>query len=352
MGATNSSWRKYARARRGRLSSSRPVRYTLMGDELKLRTNVPLLGTVQQVAYFKGKDWADPNEGGKIKRLPDSLRLRGLFGEQGQTPRDTVVFLNVALLGEMLNIGLLRQEPGENSYGCPFYTVLNTTRTLRILKTEDGKKKPIFVSWADAGQPELAAATTGQAAGGATGPRSTPSTPAQANTPAERRPASPVPGPAPTDEQKLEKIRKAHRRRLAQIAEMTGCAWDLAKVEIDAFLERIGATRAGMPTAVYFDMIARFAASVNIQAERENLDVRRKPKTPSQGRSPATSAGAQGHEVPPPAPLPPGIPTEDPYTKQPVQGLQPAKAGKDLSLDAFDDFPEALNGEGEDDLPF
>jgi len=241
---------------------------------LKLQTNIPLTGFVRYANYYKGKPWKDPKDGTE-KVLPDQIQLKGSW--DGST--DEGLYLPLALLGQMLDMGLLRQEQQPDQRGNPAYTVLNGTRKVRVLKTEDGKKKPIHISWADA------PATTAAAP------------PAAASKPQPSAPTATAPAraasPSKPDSAELEKLRKLHRRALATIGETQANAWRGAKYQIDLLLAEWSIERTKIPTHVYLDLIARFGACSGIEAFRQNLVVEHKPKdTPAAAPGAAAQAGS------------------------------------------------------------
>jgi len=309
-----------------------------MAETIKLRTNVAMFGVARAAYYQQGKEFFD-KETGETSRWKDQVVLYGNWGEDPVKPGDGAVYLPISLVGQMQSIGLLEQTSDRNEKGVPEYKILDTKRQLRVIKCEDlkdAKKKRAYIGWADAGHPETAAAAP--EAPKATGPRPAGvnggtgrASPAEPTAPTAARPAQP-------DEEKLERLRKAHRRRLAQIAETTACAWRAAKHEVDLFLAEIGVERPKLPSAIYFDMVARFAATVAIAADREDLDVTRKPKD---GRS---GVAQEATEPPPVPPVP--ITDEDSHTGEKVSAIRAKSEFRD------DDGLWPEEGDDEGDLPF
>ena len=302
---------------------------------LKLQTNIPLTGFVRYANYYKGKPWKDPKDGTE-KVLPDQIQLKGSW--DGST--DEGLYLPLALLGQMIDMGLLRQEQQPDQRGNPAYTVLNGTRKVRVLKTEDGKKKPIHISWADA--PATTTAAPPAAASKPQSPAPTAAAPARAASPSKPKP----------DSVELEKLRKLHRRALATIGETQANAWRGAKYQIDLLLAEWSIERTKIPTHVYLDLIARFGASSGIEAFRQNLVVEHKPKdTPAAAPGAAAQAGStagaaalkpvagdayeQLHELAPP------VPTREELTRD-----------DHPDVDAGPVQDEGYWPEEEDDLPF
>lgn len=242
---------------------------------LKLQTNIPLTGFVRYANYWKGKPWTDDK--GVSKILPDQIQLKGSW--DGST--DEGLFLPVSLVGQMLDMGLLRQEQQPDERGNPKYTVMNGTRKVRVLKTEDGKKKPIYISWADA--PATAAAP-------AAAPQQAPPPPPERKKSPEQR-AAPT-GPANGDAVKLEQLRKAHRKALNTIGETQANAWRSAKHQIDILLSEWSIERTKIPTHVYLDLIARFGASSGIEAFKQNLVVEHKTRAAAESPRPGVAAQA------------------------------------------------------------
>jgi hypothetical protein len=236
---------------------------------LKLQTNIPLTGFVRYANYYKGKPWTDDQ--GVSKMLPDQVQLKGSWDGSS----DEALFLPMSLVGQMLDMGLLRQDQQPDKFGNPAYTVLNGTRKVRVLKTEDGKKKPVHISWADA-------SATAAAPAAQTAAPSTPAQPAKAAAPAQPR--------QDADAQKRAEIRKAHRRALKTLGDTQANAWRGAKSQVDLLLAEWSIERTKIPTHVYLDLVARFAATSSIEAFRQNLIVEHKKNGDP---APAPGAAAQ-----------------------------------------------------------
>lgn len=294
---------------------------------LKLQTNIALTGFVRYANYYKGKPWTDDK--GVSKILPDQVRLKGSW--DGST--DEGLFLPVSLVGQMLDMGLLRQEQQPDERGNPKYTVLNGTRKVRVLKTEDGKKKPIYISWADAPAAVAGQQPAAPAAAGA----------APARQPAATRPAATAHPTKPSngDAVKLEQLRKEHRRALKVISDTQANAWRVAKYQVDLLLAEWSIERTKIPTHLYLDLVARFAATSSIEAFRQNLVVEHKAKdTPAA----APGAAAQADSTTGAAALKPitGDPT------YPSSGAAPDPPPPEPGpVDNADYWPEE-----EDELPF
>jgi hypothetical protein len=296
---------------------------------LKLRTNVPLTGFVKYANYWKGKPWADPEKGGAIKQLPDQIQLKGSW--DGST--DEGLFLPISLLGTMFDMGLLRQETVNDERGNPKYTVMNGARKVRVLKSEDGKKKPIYISWADAPPPEQQAAAPAAAS------------PAAAPQPAISPPPAKKAAPPAIGNGEQEKLRKEHRRRLKVIGETQANTWRLAKAAIDELLGEWSIERTKIPTHVYLDLIARFAATSSIEAFRQQLVVEHKKKdVPAAAPgAPAQAGSTQGAGALKPITGDPTYPSSEPPVPTPTE-LRADDAGP---VDNADFWPEE-----EDELPF
>lgn len=297
-------------------------------SRLKLMTNVPLTGFAKYANYYKGKKgWTDP-EDGKVKDLPDNIQLKGSW----DGTQDESLFLPIALVGVMLEMGLLRQENHDDKYGCPAYTVLNQARKIRVLKTEDGKKRPISISWADGAAAPAASPPTARAA--------TPSQPTQPQQPAkETRGAAP---PEPTDAAKLDKLRRAHRRRLQAIAETTANAWRAGAVELDKFLLERSIEKTKLPSQIYFEMLHSMGSTNAIQAHREQLIVEHRPK-----KEPAAAPAVR-----PQAAALQGASALQPISEETTR-LEPVKPRGPDDEEDLNDFPGFPNMPGEDDdLPF
>lgn len=296
-----------------------------MLTKVKLLTNVPLTGFVRQAYYNKGKKgWLDPKDG-KTKDLPDSISLKGSW--DGST--DESLFLPVAMVGQMLDMGLLKQDAG-NATAEPRYTVLQTQKKVRIVKTEEeGNKKRTYISWLDGSAP--ATATAQQP--GPPASTSQPQKPA-AHTPARAAAKSEA---TESDTQKLARVAKAHRKALGTILETQSCAWHGAKVALDELLEQWSLEKTKIPTHVYLDLIGRFAATASIEAFKQNLVVEHKERAAA---APKPGVAAQ-------AAVPLKTVSAEPMALEPV-APPPEPPTPREELDAF---PEVLLDD-EDDLPF
>ena len=301
-----------------------------MIDQFKPRTNVPLYGVVTRVSYFRGKDHTDDKG---TRRLPDSLLLKGRWGEDRTQLRETGVFLDVSRLGVLLELGLLRQDEGVDNYGNPRYSVLDQVRVLVVLKAEvtGTNRKELAIRWADA-SPDTAAAAPAAAKPAPVAPR--------APEPPRVAPLGP-PASAPA--------KVSDRRRLADIAQTAGCALRAAQWEVDLFLAERKGTLANAEN--YFDLVGRLAAVIGAQAFNEDLNVRRSEKK-TEGTSPARdrtgAVGAQGAVATGPRPPqpPPPIATDDAYTGEPVPELAKSERSP-MGLEGFDGpLPD------DDELPF
>lgn len=296
-----------------------------MGNNLKLRTNVPLVGKLNTVVYAKGKKgWEDPNTKEK-KDLPDQIRLNGSW----EGVAETTLYIPVAALGQLLDMGAVKQASDQD--GVPTYRVIEGARRLAILKEElEGNKKRTTIRWADAQDPPAAAAPSTSAPA--------PRPPAAAPRQSDARQAKPTEAAA-----EIEKIRKQHRRRMAEIAETIGCALDAAKATFDSRLDAWKVDRGKLPTHVYMDAVLRIAAGINISADKEHLVVKRKDgakaEPVSRALAPAGAAAMQAI----------GDPYTEPSHLQPVP--EPEEEPEPGSREELDMFPGALEGE-EDDLPF
>jgi hypothetical protein len=255
-------------------------------SRLKLKTNVPLTGFAKYANYYAGKKgWLDP-EDNKTKDLPDNIQLKGSW----DGTQDDSLFLPIALLGAMLDMGLVRQEQRNDKFGNPAYTVLNQTRKIRVIKIETGEKnkKRTYISWADAPPPEEQPAqpTSPPAAQRSTPPpsQSAPQPPAKATGPAK--------GNEVTDSAKLAQIRKVHRKALNTISETQANAWRSAKHQIDTLLLEWGIEKTKLPMHVYLDLIARFGASSGIEAFKQNLVVEHKERPAAETPRPGVAAQA------------------------------------------------------------
>lgn len=303
-------------------------------SRLKLKTNVPLTGFAKYANYYKGKKgWTDP-EDGKVKDLPDNIQLKGSW----DGTQDDSLFLPIALLGTMLDMGLVRQEQGNDKFGCPAYTVLNQTRKIRVLKTEDGKKRPIYISWADAPPPE------NQPTQQSNPPAARASTPPPSQT--AQQPPAKATGPAKTTDEpdavKIEKLKRAHRRRLQAIAETTANAWRAGAVELDKFLLERSIEKTKLPSQIYYEMLHSMGSTNAIQAHREQLIVEHRPK-----KEPAAAPAVR-----PQAAALQGAGALQPISEETTR-LEPVKPRGPDDEEDLNDFPGFPNMPGEDDdLPF
>jgi hypothetical protein len=299
-------------------------------SKVKLKTNVPLTGFARQAYYNKGKLWPDPEQNNEMKQLPDSINLKGSWDGSS----DESLYLPVALAGQMLDMGLIRQEQAAGKDGEPRYTVLQTQKKVRVIKVElDGNKKKTYISWADVPPPENNQQAAPPAAASKPQQPAAAAAPARAATADNRK-------PGPTDEQQLERVRKTHRKALNTIGETQANAWRGAKYQIDLLLAEWSIERTQIPTHVYLDLIARFGASSGIEAFKQNLIVEHKPKkdpSPAPGVKPAAQA------------MPLKQISDDTTTLQPV-APQPEPLTEREELDEFPNFPD-MPGE-DDDLPF
>src|SRR5512146_2591952 len=150
---------------------------------LKLQTNIPLVGILKYADYRAGRDWTDP-ESKETKRLPDQLELKGQWGEENKPLAAAKVYVGLSFIGELVAMGALEQLRENDDKGHPRYKVLSP-KQLRIVKREQGKKKPVYIHWV--GEPEGAPKGTPQAQPAAAAQPAAPAT-APKDTPREQRP--------------------------------------------------------------------------------------------------------------------------------------------------------------------
>jgi hypothetical protein len=318
---------------------------------LKLKTNVALTGFAKYANYYKGKKgWTDP-EDGKVKDLPDNIQLKGSW----DGTQDDSLFLPVALLGTMLDMGLVRQEQTNDKFGNPAYTVVNQTRKIRVIKIETGEKnkKKTYISWADAPPPESNPAPAQPAKASPSAPVSQPQKKPAAPAPA--RPADvlkngPVPEVNSVEKQKLDRIKKQHRKALKTIGDTQANAWRGAKYQVDLLLGEWSLEKTKIPTHVYLDLIARFGATSSIEAFKQQLIVEHRKN----GDSPAAAPGVrpQAGSLAGAGALR-SINTEPPAL-EPVaerEEAEQADAFEPPEPEPLDAFPDVLIDD-EDDLPF
>lgn len=306
-----------------------------MLTKVKLKTNVALTGFVKLAYYNKGKKWPDPEHGGELKQLPDSINLKGSW--DGST--DESLFLPASMAGQMFEMGLIRQDPTAGKDGEPRYTVVQTQKKVRVIKVElEGNKKRTYISWADDPPPENAPSE--QASQPAKRAAATPSQPTQPQQPAkETRGSAP---PEPTDAAKLEKLRRAHRRRLQAIAETTANAWRAGAVELDKFLLERSIEKTKLPSQIYYEMLHSMGSTNAIQAHREQLIVEHRPK-----KEPAAAPAVR-----PQAAALQGASALQPISEETTR-LEPVKPRGPDDEEDLNDFPGFPNMPGEDDdLPF
>lgn len=303
-----------------------------MLTKVKLKTNVALTGFVKLAYYNKGKKWPDPEHGGELKQLPDSINLKGSW--DGST--DESLFLPASMAGQMFEMGLIRQDPTAGKDGEPRYTVVQTQKKVRVIKVElEGNKKRTYISWADAPPAESAPAQ-------------------QSSQPAKRAAATPPPSqdrPQPpakaSDKDKpdaitLEKLKRAHRRRLQAIAETTANAWRAGAVELDKFLLERSIEKTKLPSQIYYEMLHSMGSTNAIQAHRENLIVEHRPK-----KEPAAAPAVR-----PQAAALQGASALQPISEETTR-LEPVKPRGPDDEEDLNDFPGFPNMPGEDDdLPF
>ncbi len=105
---------------------------------VKLQTNLPLIGTVSK-AYFHH------NQKAKDEGWAPQLKLVGTWDEEGEAN----VYLPLRLVEDMHKAGFLAIETGPEH---DLYKVMTPNTRIKLLKEEDGTKKFIRFSFADAAQ--------------------------------------------------------------------------------------------------------------------------------------------------------------------------------------------------------
>lgn len=248
---------------------------------IKLKTNIPTVGTIQSVGYWLGKEFKNEKTG-EPEKGSDQISLNGVW--DGQAGR---IWLNASKALELIAIGAIQQLREPDQRGNPAYKVLTPARVLQILKTEEGTRKPITFLWVDGG----------------------PTTPAPPPPPANGQPA-PAPHvkqPLPEDEAKakaeLSKLHHRARVRVVQVRDTMDAALETAKQVWDRKLAAWKIPPEKMPFELYITMIQKVGVSLAIQMLRENLVIEKKPEPPAAAPAPAPPAAAPpkgGAPKPPP----------------------------------------------------
>lgn len=254
-------------------------------ETIKLQTNIPLVGLITGAAHAGGKEWTDPNTG-EVKQLPDQVAIVGNW--DGVGPRR--LYLDVTLGLELVNLGVLKMDvPPPPAAQQARWAVLVSNRKVQILKKEEGKRKPVYVTWANGGGPPPAA-------------------PASVPTPAAAPPsAPPPPRPTPTDAEKHAAQLRLHRRRLVEMRDTMGAALDVAKQVWDQRLERwyTEAQPRKLTDMEYLTLIQKTGSSLAIQMFRESVVI--------PAPAPAPAPVPEAKPAPPPPPVPPVSRGQDPF---------------------------------------
>ncbi len=317
---------------------------------IKLQTNVPLLGLLKYADYRQGRDWADPDEGGKIKKLPDQISLRGLWGEEGKTLAQATLYVPLAFVAELCAMGALVASKENDAKGNPRYTVGSPGRGLRIVKREQGKKKPVHIHWQ--GEPEGAPAGATPPAQPAAASSAAPAPAKPAQTPREQRPGKLQTAAEIERDAAIQLLKSAKTGRI-RLTELTttfeGC---LAAAELawQRFL-RLHEPAKNVNEDHYLDLVERVAVHFSIQLAQERVQVVSREKLAELRR--IAGLPEKTKEKPRMEPPPPTAPVVD-DTPHPL----PPSEREPMSLDAFDEdasfnqeTPD-MDYEDDNDLPF
>jgi hypothetical protein len=301
------------------------------GTKLEVAMNMPVRGTIKSVFYAKSKN-AD---------YADNVQIIGNFSQATPDDAGGVTYLDrgvshfyIALgaIEAFEQAGVVQTLAGQtDQFGHQKYKLMHSgpVEILRKEVTENGKKKGQTTVWRlDASGkriPNVAPAplTTAPAAAGAggqtTGPAAGPGAPA---------PAAPPPtAPAKLTVQQV-------RYQWALLDEAVTAASSIA---VKALTGALGCEANDLDQAA----VASLTATVLIRAEHYALPVTRGMTKNGDKDEPSGKSGAGGAAHAPPAR---SVPAE---TRSPAPATAAVAGQRDLG-----DFPDALEDEEEDDLPF